>query len=638
MFFLLSNIHTCYTQVSWEGDCSFIAAVSNLARTFVYFSIISQYFYSSAKGVIASIHLASTSSRNMMFYATCLLTAASGICYFVYALYKARSLFRQLREDGCPMPPHHPLLGHLGLMVEIWLSLPRDVIPTVVLADQIRRRYPHLDRAFYLDLWPFSLPSLVVISPDLMRQVSQTENSLPKVSFLKAYMKPISGGHDLVSMEGEEWKRWKDVFRPGFSQVTELVPAILENIRVFRDLLANKSKIPGDGGVFQLHHSALLLAMDMSGSALWGHDLQSQTCYNDMADAIISQLGWLLVEGFMPFACLNFVRPLVHWYNARRMERYARKVRAEKKTTKETDHCIIDRAIAKFQRREGRDTFGHLGGQSHFEKVIRSQMRFFLLAGYDTTGSTITYALHLLSQHPKDLARVREEHDQVLGRDLMLAAQRLREDPHLVNRVPYTTAVIKETLRLYPPASTLRHGREGFYLYEKEEQGPNQITKYPTAGCMVFGNHHGLHHNPRYWIDPDEFLPERFLVSPGDRSRLSPLQDSWRPFEKGPRVCMGQELAMVEIKAVLMLVVREFDISPIYDEWDKRTGKDKCEAKVGWGALLPSSTIRHVAGDRVYQTTGGGGSHPADGYPCRVRIAKERRSGACRVQSEKDCK
>ncbi|KAE9967037.1 hypothetical protein EG327_011641 [Venturia inaequalis] len=572
-----------------------------------------------------------------MFYATCLLVAASGICYFIYALYKARSLFRQLQEDGCPMPPHHPLLGHLGLMMEICLSLPRDVIPTVVLADQIRRRYPHLDRAFYLDLWPFSLPSLMVISPDLMRQVSQTENSLPKVAFLKAYMKPISGGHDIVTMEGEEWKRWKDVFRPGFSQVTELVPAILENIHVFRDLLANKSKIPGDGGAFQLHHSALLLAMDMSGSALWGHDLQSQSRYNDMADAIISQLRWLLVEGFMPFAGLNFVRPLVHWYNASRMERYLRKVQTEKKTTMDNDHCIIDRAIAKVKHREGRDKFAHLGGRSHFDKVIRSQMRFFLLAGYDTTGSTITYALHLLSQHPKDLARVREEHDQVLGRDLTLAAQRLREDPHMINRVPYTTAVIKETLRLYPPASTIRHGREGFYLYEREKQGPGQMAKYPTAGFMVFGNHHGLHHNPRYWIDPEEFLPERFLVGNEGRSRLSPVQDAWRPFEKGPRVCMGQELAMVEIKAVLMLVVREFDISPAYDEWDKRMGQEKCEAKVGWGALLPSSTIRHVAGDRVYQTTGGGGSHPADGYPCRVRIAKDRRKGACRVQFAKDC-
>lgn len=572
-----------------------------------------------------------------MLYATCLLIAASGICYFTYAFHKARSFFRQLRKDGCPMPPHHPLLGHLGLMMEIWLSLPRDVIPTVVLADQIRRRYPHLDRAFYLDLWPFSLPSLIVISPDLMRQVSQTENSLPKVSFLKAYMKPISGGHDIVTMEGEEWKRWKDVFRPGFSQVAELVPTILDNIRVFRDLLANKSKMPGSGEVFQLHHSALLLAMDMSGSALWGHDLQSQSGYNDMADAIVSQLRWLLVEGFMPFAGLNFLRPLIHWYNARRMERYVRKVRMEKKTTKENDHCIIDRAIAKVQHREGRDIFGHLGGQSHFEKVIKSQMRFFLLAGYDTTGSTITYALHLLSQHPKDLARVREEHDQVLGRELTLAAQRLTEDPHLVNRVPYTTAIIKETLRLYPPASTLRHGREGFYLYEEGKQGPDQITKYPTAGCMVFGNHHGLHHNPRYWIDPEDFLPERFLVSPEGRSELSPLQDAWRPFEKGARVCMGQELAMVEIKAVLMLVVREFDFSPAYDEWDKGMGQEKCGAGVGWGAILPSSKIRHVAGDRVYQTTGGGGSHPADGYPCRVRFAKDRKRRSCRVQFAENC-
>ncbi|CCF47392.1 sterigmatocystin biosynthesis P450 monooxygenase StcS, partial [Colletotrichum higginsianum] len=217
------------------------------------------------------------------------------------------------------MPPHHPVLGHLGLMLSIMASLPRDVMPTVALADQVRRRYPHLDKAFYLDMWPFTGPMLMVISPDLMRQATQGEAPLPKVGFLKNYMKPISGGHDLVSMEGEEWKRWRDVFRPAFGRATELVPNIVENISVFRDQLVGRAK--SQNGVFQLHHSSLMLAMDMSGKAIWDHNMDSQRGYNDMADAIVSQLRWLLVDGFMPFASLNFIRPMVHKYNSFRMER-----------------------------------------------------------------------------------------------------------------------------------------------------------------------------------------------------------------------------------------------------------------------------------------------------------------------------
>lgn len=226
----------------------------------------------------------------------------------------------------------------------------------------------------------------------------------------------------------------------------------------------------------------------------------------------------------------------------------------------------------------------------------------------------------MLSKHPDVLSRVRQEHDEVLGSDPSHAPRLLTAEPHLINKIPYTTAVIKETMRLYPPTSTLRNGKTGFYLYDTERDASGKIIKYPTEGCIVFGNHHGLHHNPRYWKDPEIFNPERFLVTPGDASGLFPVQDAWRPFEKGSRVCMGQELAMVEIKAVCMLVVREFDFHHAYDE----AGICQKTNKIGIGKLLPSVTpIRHIEGDRVYQTTGGGGSHPADGYPCRVKFASK---------------
>lgn len=322
----------------------------------------------------------------MSFNTTLFVLVIAAAVYFAYRLRKARSFFRELQKNGMPMPPHHPLMGHLGLMLKVALSLPLDIMPTVMLADQIRQRYPHLDRAFYLDLWPFSAPMLVVLAPDLMRQATQMEDSLPKVAFLKNYMKPISGGHDLVSMEGEEWKLWRDVFRQGFGRVTELVPSLVDTICIFRDRLKEQAT-KHDNSVVKLHDSALLLAMDMSGKALWGHDMKSQTTYNDMADAIVSQLGWLLVEGFMPFAELDFIRPLAHRYNSYRMERYIDRVQNEKTDTNSND-CVIDRAVSRAitQRAGNKDTtdlYDDFGGQAHFQRVIKNQMRFFLLAGYE---------------------------------------------------------------------------------------------------------------------------------------------------------------------------------------------------------------------------------------------------------------
>ncbi|WQF84792.1 Putative cytochrome P450 [Colletotrichum destructivum] len=657
MLRLVSELNKCIVWGSWEKGCCLVTILPRIAKAVFLFAILFHSIYLRAQSLLQSFQRRASLTPTLSAYGRTTLTvtistgnnststvintttktmhlitlhitfaAAAGcaIVLFFISLYKARLFFRRLLKDGAPMPPHHPILGHLGLMLSIMASLPRDVMPTVALADQVRRRYPHLDKAFYLDMWPFTGPMLMVISPDLMRQATQGEAPLPKVGFLKNYMKPISGGHDLVSMEGEEWKRWRDVFRPAFGRATELVPNIVENISVFRDQLVGRAK--SQNGVFQLHHSSLMLAMDMSGKAIWDHNMDSQRGYNDMADAIVSQLRWLLVDGFMPFASLNFIRPMVHKYNSFRMERYIAGVQQRHKASKSDSTCVISRAVAKVRdgpvdKKESEDPYCKLGGEKHFNRVIKSQMRFLLLAGYDTTGSTITYVLHILSQHPEILAKVREEHNEVLGTDISRAAQQLKENPHLVNRVPYTTAVLKETLRMYPPTSTLRNGKPGFYLNGHDSSG--STTKFPTEGCMIFGNHHGLHHNPRYWKDPERFIPERFLVSSDDLSGLHPLPDAWRPFEKGPRACMGSELAMVEIKAVIMLVAREFDFTPAYQEWDSIQHKSaKGETKIGLGVLLPGGAPKLVSGDRVYQTTGGGGSHPADGYPCRVRFAR----------------
>lgn len=564
--------------------------------------------------------------------------------WFLYRLWTARRFFRRLQACGMPMPPHHFLFGHLGLMLKIMLSLPSDVMPVVALGHQIRLRFPELDRAFYLDLWPVAKPALVVLAPDLHRQFAQTDAPLGKVSFLGNYLKPISGGHDLVSMEGAEWKRWAEVFRPGFSRLAETaVPQLLESVSRFREVLTtyaekdNKGK-DKDEGVLQLHHAILKLAVDMAAKAVWGYDMNCQTAYDDMADAVVSQLKWLNVEGFMPFASLNLARPLVHWYNGRRMERYIDRVEAQEsqaagvksvKFAGDPDQDggggIMGRVIRRLQSREPREP---LGLSDEARRVMRSQKRFLILAAYDTTASTITYVLHTLHKYPDVLARLRAEHDAVLGPDVGEAPEKLRAQPHLVHRVPYTTAVIKEVLRLYPPSSTLREGRAGFFLRDVEtsEDGRQRLLKrtYPTEGCMLFGNHHALHHNPRYWPDPERFIPERFMscTRPGDR--LYPVADAWRPFEKGPRVCMGQELAMVEITLVLLLVAREFEFRPAYEEWD-RDGQRKQTSAIGLAVLLPGwmrgEESKQVDGERAYQTTGGGGSHPADGYPSRVRLA-----------------
>ncbi|MCJ1428252.1 hypothetical protein MMC29_006160 [Sticta canariensis] len=127
----------------------------------------------------------------------------------------------------------------------------------------------------------------------------------------------------------------------------------------------------------------------------------------------------------------------------------------------------------------------------------------------------------------------------------------------------------------------------------------------PNRGCVVWGDHQGVHHNPKHWQYPYDFIPERWLVPEGDP--LYPPKYAWRPFEHGPRNCIGQQLALTEIKIILVLTVRELLISDAYREWDTLK-----EIQGGWS----------FNGDRAYMVRRRGG-HPCDSYPCSVSFVDE---------------
>jgi cytochrome P450 len=134
----------------------------------------------------------------------------------------------------------------------------------------------------------------------------------------------------------------------------------------------------------------------------------------------------------------------------------------------------------------------------------------------------------------------------------------LREDPNLVNSLPYTLAVIKEALRLWPPTGvSLRRGQVGQHL----EHGGRSWPTYPFA---VLVNNCATHRREDLFRDAERFMPERHLVTdPTDPYFVR--ADAWRPFERGPRACLGQTLALVQLKIVLALTLRQFDFEIVYE-------------------------------------------------------------------------
>ena len=135
------------------------------------------------------------------------------------------------------MPPYNPVLGHLLFCYRMSSKLPRDAHPGY-LPDIIRRELPDLGPVYYIDTWPFGPQILVVASPNSLYQITQ-EHSLPKYHALKGFLRPITGGPDIVTMEGQTWKTWRGIFNPGFStgHLMTLTSGIVKETETFCDIL-----------------------------------------------------------------------------------------------------------------------------------------------------------------------------------------------------------------------------------------------------------------------------------------------------------------------------------------------------------------------------------------------------------------
>ena len=315
---------------------------------------------------------------------------------------------------------------------------------------------------------------------------------------------------------------------------------------------------------------------------------------------MLSQLRWNQTNAdFNPLAYFNGIRRVVQWWNGRQIDRYIGKELEKRYKEYQTDpenkriKAVIDLVLQAFFSNNAQSMPQRLN--SEFRAFAISQIRLFVFVGHDSISSTICYIIHLLTKNPHSLDRIRREHDELLGRDVTAVPRLLKEQPHLINLLQYTTAVIKEALRLFPPGSCSRAGK--LHVDLVDDQG----HRCPTEAILLTV-HTEMHRAPAYWIRPDEFLPKRWLVEPGHE--LYPMKGAYRAFEIGPRNCFAQGYAMMELRVVLACVVRRFDFKPAYDEWDRIMHPRK-------------GSLQTYRGERAYQVAEGA-AHPVDHYPCRV--------------------
>jgi cytochrome P450 len=211
------------------------------------------------------------------------------------------------------------------------------------------------------------------------------------------------------------------------------------------------------------------------------------------------------------------------------------------------DRVIYD--IIAERRASGKDTGDLLsmlllaqdeeGEGSLSDEQVRDEVLTLFLAGHETTANALTWGWYLLSQNPDAAERMHREIEQVLGG----RTPSLEDLPKL----PYTSGVFSETLRLYPPAWAI--GRRAL---EDIELGGFLIP----ARCVILMSPYVTHRDPRWFSEPDAFRPERWLSEDASRPKFA-----YFPFGGGARVCIGERFAGMEGVLLLAAIAQKWSFA-----------------------------------------------------------------------------
>jgi cytochrome P450 len=337
-------------------------------------------------------------------------------------------------------------------------------------------------------------------------------------------------GQSVLITEGEVWKKQRRTLQPGFS--TRRFPAYATQMtNAIGDTLAT---IPRDARPLDFEHTMNHIAIDVILRTMFSARVAEDTTPIEQAVRKGSEIA--NAEMFLPFMVPAWL-PIRH--NAEK-----------RKALGLLDELVWSHIRARRDSGESKDDL--LGmmlsatdeedGSKLSDQEVRDQMMTTFMAGHETNASGLTWAGWALAAHPEVAARVTAEVDEVLG-----ARPPSFED---VARLPLLGAFIKECLRMYPPAL-------GVFLRQAVEDvriGEWLVPKGSIVNILSIIPHM----DPRWFPDPERFDPSRFL---GDAAK-DIERGAYLPFGTGPRVCIGQGFAMMEMTLILAMLLQRFTLRP----------------------------------------------------------------------------
>ena len=185
-------------------------------------------------------------------------------------------------------------------------------------------------------------------------------------------------------------------------------------------------------------------------------------------------------------------------------------------------------------------------GEGMSTKQLIDEIKILFIAGHETTANALTFTLYLLGKHPEVQEKVYQE--------IIEIESSTNDVVEKLQKMTYLNAVLNESMRLFPPA----------WITDRQNVEDDTLGQfYIKKGTLIGVSFYELHRNPKYWDNPNEFIPERFL---GEQKKHS--MQYFYPFGAGPRMCIGAGFAIYEMCLTLSHIIKKYEIKSTRNEID----------------------------------------------------------------------
>src|ERR1700739_4263796 len=369
--------------------------------------------------------------------------------------------------------------------------------------------------------------AIVTVSPVVIQHVLKTNSDNYHKSEIQVKRMGHFLGKGLLTTEGEAWKTQRRLIQKGFApkQLDALSTIMQDSLS---ESLADFDRQIASGPV-DIYPQLMKMTFAMVARSLFGARLKDEDI-ELVSHTICTVQEFIVRQTLQPY--------LNPWFAA------SGELRRHEDMRTRADAVLLEYIRKRRHEPPGHDLLQTLmdarssDGEGMSDELVLSESMQLLVAGHETSSNGLSWLLYLLSTRPDCLERVRQEFYSVLGEAPLSHADVLKFE--------FTTQVIYEGLRLYPP----------FWMIDRMAVADDSVGNVVIPrGSTVIVYVYGAHHAPRYWQDPEKFDPDRFTKE--EMKQRTPF--TFLPFGGGPRVCIGQHYAMLQILMILSDLIRRYD-------------------------------------------------------------------------------